>query len=810
MKFSKRAALLRRIVCLGVAIGIAAVGLANVCSSDPGEYALTTQNRSKRSNASEGRVTIVSVPGWSFLDWSEETLDVMPHLRRLLREGAIGAMNVRTPEKGLEDGYVTLGAGAPAISGSDYVARDAGETDGKTGVSAADLYRNRTGREPGGADVLVPDIAAIARRNANRAFRAQPGLLGERLRQAGIAAGVYGNSDTADDRKRFAPLMLMDAEGRVPRGRVGDGLLIADPSKPSAVKTNIGDMIRSWEEAVASGTSVVLLEWGDLYRLQTEKPRYEASQAERMKRRTLGELDELLGMLLERRRGEDALWLLSPYAGSEAASRKMPLAPIVYTGPATAGGGGGLLLSPSTRRDGIVTASDFAPTLLDAFGIPAPDEMIGRPLAVESRADAWEYLRRELGTIREVYRIRPRILIPFVSAEAFALLVALLAVWGGWHRRALRWIEAPLLALLAAPAALLAVGWLNAVRPLPGEGQALLFVAGAALIAAIFSYDRSALAAAGLLSGATALALLADGAFGGEGMKRSALGYDPIIGARYYGMGNEYMGVLVGAATFALAAALERARRPARAAAGGAPADGGAPPGPAPEPAAGPPLSRVAAYGRRRRSSRLAAALAAAAFVAAALYLAAPRLGTNAGGAVTAAVAFGLAWLRSFAPGAFRGRGPARLALLSAALVAAAFGALWLLNAAVPAGSAGTSHIGRAMSLLAGGRSDLIAAMIVRKLQMNLHLIGVSAWTKVLAAGLLVMAFAVVRPRGVFRRWEKRYPHYMSGFIAIAVGAVAALAFNDSGIVAAATMIVYAAVPMLLLRIQEDSSSHCS
>jgi hypothetical protein len=48
----------------------------------------------------------------------------------------------------------------------------------------------------------------------------------------------------------------------------------------------------------------------------------------------------------------------------------------------------------------------------------------------------------------------------------------------------------------------------------------------------------------------------------------------------------------------------------------------------------------------------------------------------------------------------------------------------------------------------------------------------------------------------------------MSGFIAIAVGAVAALAFNDSGIVAAATMIVYAAVPMLLLRIQEDSSSH--
>ncbi|MEF3304513.1 hypothetical protein PV407_15235, partial [Paenibacillus sp. GYB003] len=183
------------------------------------------------------------------------------------------------------------------------------------------------------------------------------------------------------------------------------------------------------------------------------------------------------------------------------------------------------------------------------------------------------------------------------------------------------------------------------------------------------------------------------------------------------------------------------------------------------------------------------------------------RLGTNAGGAVTAAVAFGVAWLRSFAGGIFRRGRLAPLALVCAVLVCAGFAALWLLNGAVPADAGRQSHIGRAMNALGDGRFDWIAALIVRKLQMNAHLIGVSAWTKVLAAGLLVMAVAVVRPKGAFRRWESRYPHLMNGFIAIAVGAVAALAFNDSGIVAAGTMIVYAAVPMLLLRLQEDSRS---
>lgn len=756
----------------------------------PGNGASEAVPVSPVPNKADQKVTIVSIPGWSFLDWSEDVLSQLPTISLLIREGAIGAMNVRIPEKGLEDLYVTLGAGAPASSSPDYGAwpvNRGGEGDAREG---GQRYRRLTGREPGEAAIVLPEIEAILRRNDIRSQRPRPGLFGEMLRKTGIPACVIGNSDTPPDKKRYAPLLLMDEQGRVPCGRIDESVLALDDAAPSRVKTNAAALLQAWQSV--QGTAVVVLEWSDLLRFQSEQPLYEGAQAKRQKLSALSRLDSLLGELLALQRSGDSIWLLSPFVGAEASRSRDLLAPVIYAGPGVASG---LLTSPSTRRSGIVTASDFAPSVLASLGIETPQDMAGQPMEVVTRPGAWTALSKQLDTIKDIYRLRPRLLLPFVSVEAIAMLGALLVIW--WKpRKAVRWAEWLLLAIMAAPLVLLMTGWLNVIKPLPAYGQAALFIGGSALIAAFCLARSGALQAAVAVSGITASALLLDGLFGAEGMKRSVLGYDPMVGARYYGMGNEYMGVLVGAVTLVFAAALERRRRPRTAAPEALPAP------------AEPPHSRTAEHAHRRRTRVRAAGLAAFALAVPLVYLAAPQLGTNAGGAVTAAVAFGLAWLRSFAGGTARRLGLVPLVLVCAALVAAGFASLWLLNAAIPAATSQQSHIGRAMAALGDGRTDLIAAMIVRKLQMNVHLIGVSVWTKVLAAGLIVMAVAVIRPRGAFRRWESEHPFYMNGFIAIAVGSVAALVFNDSGIVAAATMIVYAAVPMLLMRLQEDKSSH--
>jgi len=55
-------------------------------------------------------------------------------------------------------------------------------------------------------------------------------------------------------------------------------------------------------------------------------------------------------------------------------------------------------------------------------------------------------------------------------------------------------------------------------------------------------------------------------------------------------------------------------------------------------------------------------------------------------------------------------------------------------------------------------------------------------------------------------KWMKEhYPKLYNGFASIGAGALAALALNDSGLVSAATAIIYAVVPFLIIAFREWS-----
>lgn len=65
---------------------------------------------------------------------------------------------------------------------------------------------------------------------------------------------------------------------------------------------------------------------------------------------------------------------------------------------------------------------------------------------------------------------------------------------------------------------------------------------------------------------------------------------------------------------------------------------------------------------------------------------------------------------------------------------------------------------------------------------------------------MAVMAF---RPVKGLNWLLERYPQLFNGFAAIVIAALAALAFNDSGIVSAATAIIYVVVPLLMIGFRE-------
>lgn len=93
--------------------------------------------------------------------------------------------------------------------------------------------------------------------------------------------------------------------------------------------------------------------------------------------------------------------------------------------------------------------------------------------------------------------------------------------------------------------------------------------------------------------------------------------------------------------------------------------------------------------------------------------------------------------------------------------------------------------------------------MAVRKLETNWRLIRHSIWTKVFALSLIVSFIVQLLP-GTGRS-PQMSPAWAAAFRGILAASVAALLFNDSGIVAAATAIVYLVVPKLILEATERS-----
>ncbi|MEW6229466.1 MAG: hypothetical protein AB1700_15475, partial [Bacillota bacterium] len=283
-----------------------------------------------------------------------------------------------------------------------------------------------------------------------------------------------------------------------------------------------------------------------------------------------------------------------------------------------------------------------------------------------------------------------------------------------------------------------------------------LLICGAARV--VFRVPSRAFAAIYL---ATGLAIMADALFGAELMKDSVLGYDLVGGARFFGIGNEYMGALVGSLIAGSGLALD---------------------GPG-------------ATGARRKAALGGIALV---FVLATLVLASPSMGANMGGTLAAAAGFGTAYLL------FSGRRVTRretclLAVLALLLVLGVATA----DSLRPGGP--VSHWGRTILLARSGGADTLVDAVQRKMAMNLKLIRYTAWTRALFAFLGAVAFLWVRPVGLTKRVMKAHPGFASGLAASLVAVLVAMLANDSGVVAAAMVTLYPSLVLLYLAGEEAS-----
>ncbi|MEB4797857.1 hypothetical protein P5G65_28540, partial [Paenibacillus chondroitinus] len=577
MKFRKMVravGILGFVLQLSTILGTAAAhGDTTIHNSDRNERIERTEGVIKAERAEQ--VTVVSIPGLSFQELRPDELSELPHFKQMTELGAVGAMNIRTANRSMRDVYASLGAGEPAAGHAEALAFEARES--RHGVRVTDLMNRYIGLLEGNQNslqredaLIVPELPTLKRLNKEQAYGV--GALGDLLKTYGVHRSVLGSSDLGrgmhleqKQLRRFAPIMLMDSNGIVDKGTLGEEAAIAAVDRASGVSTDYAHLISLWKSR--QEPSITVIELGDLYRLYNEKTHYDQDRFNELKKWVLRDMDQWLGQLMEAMQPDkDSLWLFSPEVNAEAAKSKLYLSPILHY---TKNGGAGMLVSESTRRQGVVTSQDFTSTLLSEFKIPIPIGLIGIPIASTGVSHALDQLVKDQSNMQMIYRSRPSLLYPFATFEMIVLLIALIYIV--WIKRGGRKEAVPvhdvlrivLLSLLTAPAVMLLLGWIAAPAVtqfgIDGAIVALVcsFIVGSLLLAMILSAYSEITTMIWLGVGNAALIVL-DACTGAHAMKYSVLGYDPMIGARYYGIGNEYMGVLIGALVLGVTAALQR------------------------------------------------------------------------------------------------------------------------------------------------------------------------------------------------------------------------------------------------------------
>ena len=234
-----------------------------------------------------------------------------------------------------------------------------------------------------------------------------------------------------------------------------------------------------------------------------------------------------------------------------------PTGELLWTAAAGLSGGGGReLRSQSTNERGLIASFDVAPTILGRLGVRIPSDMRGKPIVADGRLSS-SSLRALMARLRVIPGRRLKALGFLLGA--WLLLLALSAPWPRPRAWAMR---TGALGVSWAPVAVLVTAALEPSAPVEYATIALVCMGLGAVTDALMPWPRALLAPAI----AAVLVLTVDALAGTQLLMRSLLGPDPILGARFYGFGNELKPALAVLVLAAVAAALYPCVRGTRAA----------------------------------------------------------------------------------------------------------------------------------------------------------------------------------------------------------------------------------------------------
>ena len=597
------------------------------------------------------------------------------------------------------------------------------------------------------------------------------GRLADTLHTVGVRTALIGNADS-DDTGPYRPALLL-----LPTPDLVFDPTVPAPTSPGGRRT---DPARLWTQTQTAlhDADLVIVHFGDFARLERENQDNDLMPSAYVahRQRALAALDQFVGLVRLHPAPNSTLLLVVPTPPLNAQGRWDRLTPFFAAGPGFTPADAATLTSDTTQTPGLVAARDLAPTVLGILRFPAPLQMTGAPVhaagpVVLGRLDRQTRLNQDAQDplFWGIGLLAPALILPCLAFYLMGRMTrgttaCRLALY------TMRLLAAWPLALLLAPLLL------------PGTLPVYL-----GLIAALTGLLACLPSPAALFS-LTALVLIGDGLTGTTLVSQSVLSSYALAGIRFYGIGNEYMGLLLGGAL--LAAATTQMTPPSETPPSGQAHSPPPPPGPPvraveeAQPIVTGPSPFPMGDGVPKAGWGLLVWFALVTVV-----LSCPAFGAKAGGAVTAAATFTLAWLR------LRGV-RLRLRHLLAGL-AAGFALVFLWALLGDALHLRRTHLATAVGALEGGRFGYILGVSVRKVGLAVRVF-LHPGTLL---GLLALAIIGVAARTVL--WPQVAEYYRTHPRLAAVseaglwGCGVCVLFNDSGIVAAILLLMCLILPVL-------------
>lgn len=710
--------------------------------------------------AKQERVVLVTLEGVSLnqlVRWQ------IPEFLDLVNSGGIGMMNDRTlGPLCFANNAVTISAGTRASGSRSDIYRTIDEaslafnsTEQSGQGAAGETFAINSGLSADRKSVVHLGAESIKAMNLEQYYTILPGRLGSLLRKSGIDTYVFGNSDHDGIQSRDAAAIAIDEHGLISGGDVSGRTNVKDPTRPASLRTDFGYILARIGKCDCN-KSFTVVEAGDGGRIVSVEPYLSPEQDDRYKKHAAEEcfrfvkaLDSTLKLKYQRH-----LVILAVTSADYAASQEGDLlTPVMMVGT---GVKQGLLTSQTTRRSGFVANYDITSTVLSFFEIPSDPTMMGRPLVVKQHESALPLLQATYSHIVDTDAGRSILMRGFIyTLSVLAVLSAILLLLGNSGKRAaagriLRPLRSLTVGIMMVPLAFLLAPGFRCY----GSVSAGLFTLAFAFISgwilnSLISDTRLLLAVVGI---ATAAVVGIDLVLGAKLLEQSALSYSVVAGARYYGIGNEYSGVLLGSLLLGIFALADR-------------------------------------YGDRIRHSLVWISLL---YMITFVLLGSPQFGTKFGGMVATIAGFSVAIVK------MRGG-----RLLSKKFLTIIGGGVVLLAVVIGLNMAlapsKQTHIGHIFSQAQTSGPGIFVETALRKWAMNFKLMRYSNWAIALISMVLSLIVVVSRPVNGKEMLRSDHPIMAAGFSGILAVAIAAFLTNDAGVVMASTTLLYLVLPLILL-----------